>query len=213
MPSTFPQKNPPAHVSTTRRKVKCKHNFAASYVRIREEHRDGSVTVTETLTVSKRKTYPQNWPAYNQAQTNEKDKFQSLLSDLCRGIQATEESKPGRPRLPLGDAVFSSTFEVYSTFSGRRFMSDLREAETRGFIAKTPHYNSIRKIRRLRPCSSLSSITQSSRRSNPLKWILRWIPPGSPRPGFTAGLTTSTVRSGKSMSGSSATSCAVLRRM
>jgi len=39
--------------------------------------------------------------------------------------------------------IFSSVFKVYSTFSGRRFMSDLREAKERGFIAKTPHFNSI----------------------------------------------------------------------
>jgi transposase len=126
------------------RGVKCKHIFAASYVRIREQHADGSATVTETLTVtSQRTTYPQNWTAYNHAQTTEKDKFQVLLSDLCRGIQLPDESRPGRPRLPLSDALFSATFKVYSTVSGRRFMSDLREAQTRGFILKTPHYNSI----------------------------------------------------------------------
>ena len=31
-------------------------------------------------------TYKQKWPEYNAAQTNEKDKFQMLLADLCRGI-------------------------------------------------------------------------------------------------------------------------------
>jgi len=39
--------------------------------------------------------------------------------------------------------LFSATFKVYSTFSGRRFMSDLREAHKRGYIWKAPHYNSV----------------------------------------------------------------------
>src|SRR5205807_1942964 len=37
-------------------------------------HGDGTTTVTETVTVREttQKTYPQNWPAYNAAQTHEK---------------------------------------------------------------------------------------------------------------------------------------------
>jgi transposase len=128
------------------RGVTCKHIFAVTYVMKREQHADGSETVTKTLTVSattERTTYPQNWPAYNAAQMNEKSKFQSLLSDLCSGIQEPQTRKMGRPSLPLSDAIFSATFKVYSTVSGRRFMTDLREAETNGFISKAPHYNSI----------------------------------------------------------------------
>jgi transposase len=126
------------------RGTNCKHIYAAKFVIRREENADGSVTVTQSLTVSEqRTTYPQAWAAYNSAQTNEKDKFQSLLHDLCSGIQEPQVRKPGRPSLPLADALFSVTFKVYSTVSGRRFMSDLRDAQGRGFIAKTPHYNSI----------------------------------------------------------------------
>jgi transposase len=128
------------------RGVTCKHIFAVTYVMKREQHADGSETVTKTLTVTattERTTYPQNWPAYNAAQTNEKSKFQSLLADLCSGIEEPQTRKMGRPSLPLSDAIFSATFKVYSTVSGRRFMTDLREAETNGFISKAPHYNSI----------------------------------------------------------------------
>ncbi|MGA2334755.1 MAG: transposase [Terriglobales bacterium] len=128
------------------RGVRCKHIFAVSYAMTREHNADGSTTVTKTLTVTattERTSYPQNWPAYNAAQTNEKDKFQTLLSDLCRGIPEPQERKMGRPSLPLSDAIFSATFKVYSTVSGRRFMSDLRDAESNGFISKAPHYNSV----------------------------------------------------------------------
>jgi hypothetical protein len=52
----------------------------------REQHDDSSMTVTQTVTVTEiinKPTYPQDWPAYNAAQTHEKDKFLSLLHDLC----------------------------------------------------------------------------------------------------------------------------------
>jgi transposase len=130
----------------TTRGVRCKHIFAATFVLRREKGPDGTITVTESLTVSAttQTTYPQNWAAYNQAQTNEKDKFLLLLSDLCNGIPlGPKVEKNGRPRLPLSDMVFSATFKVYSTVSGRRFMTDLREAESKGHISKAPHYNSI----------------------------------------------------------------------
>jgi transposase len=127
------------------RGVKCKHIYAATFVMRREQNADGSTTVTESLTVTEtneRTTYPQKWSAYNEAQTHEQDKFQVLLSDLCSGL-VTTPAKTGRPPLPLSDAVFSVVFKVYSTVSQRRFVSDLREAHNRGFIAKVPHFNSI----------------------------------------------------------------------
>jgi transposase len=124
----------------------CKHIYAAIYVMRREENPDGSTTITEvaaTFAATPRPSYPQVWSAYNAAQTSEKDKFQSLLFDLCKGIEEFEPKKTGRPRLLLSDALFSATFKVYSTVSGRRFMTDLRAAQAKGFISKTPHYNSI----------------------------------------------------------------------
>lgn len=127
------------------RRQNCKHIYAAIYVMRRERKADGTTTVTETMAFAavERPTYPQVWSAYNAAQTNEKDKFLSLLSDLCSGIANPEQRGAGRPKLPLSDAVFSVAFKVYSTVSGRRFMSDLREAQAKGYIVSTPHYNSI----------------------------------------------------------------------
>jgi transposase len=123
----------------------CKHIYAVQYVIEREQNADGSVTVTETLTATKRTTYPQNWPAYNKAQTNEGDDFLRLLGDLCEAIEtpAPKSAKGGRPTLPLRDAVFSAVFKVYSTFSARRFTSDLRAAFAAGQISKLPHFNSV----------------------------------------------------------------------
>lgn len=128
------------------RGLKCKHIFAVEYAISRERNSDGSTTVTETVTVQKtiiKRTYPQNWTAYNAAQTHEKERFLDLLRDLCGGI--TEEARPnkGRPRLPIQDAIFAACFKVYSTFSGRRFMSDLRDATAKGYLSRLLHFNSI----------------------------------------------------------------------
>jgi transposase len=125
----------------------CKHIFAVQYRMKRIENPDGSTTTTQTVTVTqttpKKPTYRQAWPAYNRAQTNEKDKFTRLLADVCSRIQDDTPRTKGQPRLPLCDAIFSAVFKVYSTVSGRRFMSDLRDATDRGFISRTPHFNSI----------------------------------------------------------------------
>jgi transposase len=90
-----------------------------------------------------RKTYPQDWRAYNAAQTGEKAKFLDLLDDLCSGIAEPERQRNGRPPLPIHDALFAACYKIYSTVSGRRFMTDLRDAQAKGYLAKVPHYNSI----------------------------------------------------------------------
>jgi transposase len=128
------------------RGCKCKHIYAVEYVIQREQNADGSTTVRETLTVTKeRKTYKQDWPAYNKAQTNEKREFQTLLHDLCQTVPANaiQRQRRGRPSLPLSDAIFSVVFKVYCTLSARRFASDLCDAQAKGYIDKVPHFNSV----------------------------------------------------------------------
>ena len=45
--------------------------------------------------------------------------------------------------LPLRDMVFACTYKVYSGFSSRRFMSDLREAQTQEHVHTAAHFNSV----------------------------------------------------------------------
>lgn len=45
--------------------------------------------------------------------------------------------------MPLEDMIFAMCFKVYSTVSGRRFMTDLKDAHGKGYISKLPCYNSI----------------------------------------------------------------------
>jgi transposase len=144
--------DPDAHTCTcqdhAQRRCKCKHQWAAEFVMKRETtiYADGSRTVTETveLKATKKTTYAQDWPAYNAAQTNEQDQFRRLLSELCANLPTPPRSaKGGRPPIPLSDAVFAVVFKVYSTFSGRRFISDLRAAHADGQISTLPHFTSI----------------------------------------------------------------------
>jgi transposase len=126
------------------RQLRCKHIFAVEYTIKREYSTDGqteSFTETETLTV-KRATYKQDWHNYNLAQTNEKAHFLSFLYELCSGIEEPAQTF-GRPRLPLADIIFAAAFKTYSTVSGRRFVSDLRDAKAKGYLSKMPSYNSI----------------------------------------------------------------------
>ena len=90
----------------------------------------------------KRKTYPQNWPAYNAAQTSEKDTFMQLLADLCAGVEQPEYIF-GRPRLPLADMVYTGALKVYSGFSARRFTCDVQDSQRKGFIDVAPSFNSV----------------------------------------------------------------------
>lgn len=130
--------------------AKCKHLFAVEFTvrreskTVTETKADGSTktTVTETVTV-KRKTYPQDWPAYNMAQTKEKAIFLYLLHQLAQGIGSPAQYGRGQRRLPLEDMIFAMAYKVYSTVSGRRFMTDLRDAHAKGYIENLPCYNSI----------------------------------------------------------------------
>jgi transposase len=123
------------HFETTHKK--CQHIYAIEFIEKREQRPDGTEVVTKTMRV----TYGQDWPIYNEAQMHEQERFIELLRELCNGIQQPEY-KFGRPRLPLSDVIFSIVSKVYSTMSGRRFMTELREAEARQLISKSPSFAS-----------------------------------------------------------------------
>lgn len=123
------------HFETTRKK--CQHIFAVEFIVQKEQHPDGTTTTTESIKV----TYGQDWPVYNDAQTHEQERFVLLLRDLCNGIEQPAQTF-GRPRLPLADVVFGLVFRSYTTMSGRRFMSDLRDAETKELVTKSPSFTS-----------------------------------------------------------------------
>src|SRR5437870_5374400 len=64
----------------------CKHGYAVQYFMRRETAPDGTVTETRSVRV----TYPQQWAAYNLAQTTEKQAFCLLLRDLVADVPSPE---------------------------------------------------------------------------------------------------------------------------
>jgi transposase len=123
------------HFETTHKK--CQHIYAVEFIERKEKWPDGTEVVTKVMRI----TYAQDWPIYNEAQMHEQERFTELLRELCNGIEQPKY-KFGRPRLPLSDVIFSIVSKVYSTMSGRRFMTELREAETRQLISKSPSFAS-----------------------------------------------------------------------
>ena len=120
------------------RRCKCKHIHAVEYTLKKEIDQEGRTIITQTV----KKTYPQNWEAYNISQTTEKERFMELLSDITRKIRQPAYTF-GRPKNYLGDTIFSMVFKIYSTFSGRRFATDLRMAKEKELIEAITSYNTM----------------------------------------------------------------------
>ncbi len=115
----------------------CKHVYAVRFFEGKDH-----VDLTVKSDAMERPTYTQNWAAYNAAQTKEKEYFLRLLKELCAGIESPK-CKKGRPRLPLSEVVYACVTKVYTTFSGRRASTDIRDCQMHGHLNHAPHYNSI----------------------------------------------------------------------
>ncbi|CAN5156961.1 hypothetical protein BH11PLA2_BH11PLA2_42340 [soil metagenome] len=126
----------------------CKHIFAVQFTIQRELNSDGSVTETKTVTVVEKKTYSQDWAAYDKAQGREKDRVQELLHELVQVLEIPQHTGIGRVPHSIRDRVFAMVFKVYSTFSSRRFLSDMREAVKRGHMTKAMPHQKITKALR-----------------------------------------------------------------
>ena len=102
----------------------------------------GDYSIPTTSSQSQpRKTYPQNWPVYNAAQTHEQEWFVNLLRGLCDTVPQPTQTF-GRSRLLLSDVLFAIGLKVYSTMSGRRAMTDLKDAQAKGLLDNPPSFTS-----------------------------------------------------------------------
>jgi transposase len=140
-----------------KRGLPCKHIFAVEFTKAREansEPRDApqvQVSVVKLATnrapeetVAPRKTYKQDWPAYNTAQIHEKERFLGLLHELCAGVPSPAANpKGGCTPVPMADRAFACAFKVYTTISGRRASTDMRDARDKGHLSRAPHYSGV----------------------------------------------------------------------
>ena len=120
------------------RHKKCKHIYAVEFYIKKQIDEKGNVTTTKGVKIS----YSQDWKAYDQSQTNEKLLFMKMLRELS-DFSEQPEYKFGRPSLPLSELIFASAMKVYSTFSLRRFMSDIKIAREMNLIDSVPCYASV----------------------------------------------------------------------
>lgn len=120
------------------RGIRCKHIFAVDITISKQIDAKGNTIITTT----KRVQYPQNWSAYNLSQITEKEVFMKLINDLCKDIDEPLY-RFGRPQLSMKDMIFASTLKVYTTFSLRRFMTDMRTALEKGYITQNCSYSSV----------------------------------------------------------------------
>ena len=121
----------------TMRVLPCKHIYAVQIRIAQQLSRNGPK-------LKERPTYPQNWGAYNKAQTQEKNMFMKLLHELCLTLpEEVHEKRKGRPTLSMSDMIFSSGLKTYTTFSLRRFMTDINAAKYLSYVKHVPHFTMV----------------------------------------------------------------------
>ncbi len=88
--------------------------------------------------------YPQDWQAYNKAQTNEFAMFQDFLIEILDSLIETKTPcRQGRPFNDFKEMIYCCIMRSYYGKSSRRSVSFLDYAIARGYISKKPHFNTI----------------------------------------------------------------------
>ena len=107
--------------------------------------KEGRVPLSEEgeMTAGSCRRYPRDWRAYNGAQVSEVTEVKALLGGLADLINLMEcrfqgPRGRGRPRFPLGHAVFAVVLKVFSGLSSRRFESVLAESVKLGYLRSLP---------------------------------------------------------------------------
>lgn len=130
----------------------CKHILAVQITLVRELNgtavkQDAVKQDIETPPLSwPKKTYQQDWPNYDLAQQNERSEFRRLLADLCGTLpqRASQKgTKGGNAFAALSNVIFAAVYKIYSGMSGRRFATELREAQEMGFVSQAVHHSTI----------------------------------------------------------------------
>ncbi len=89
------------------------------------------------------KKYTQDWPAYNKAKVNEKILFLEIINELLNQIDFKREKSVGRPRANLRDLIFCCAIQSYSGLASRRAIADINIVNSKNYIDKIYHFNTI----------------------------------------------------------------------
>ena len=92
-----------------------------------------------------KKTFQRNWHSYNLFQMEELKYFQEIaFRYINQNIQNQARNQiKGRPSTNRKDMIFCCLLKIYFNKSSRRLTSILKDAETNGWIEKTPHFTTI----------------------------------------------------------------------
>lgn len=119
----------------------CKHIYAVEIKVMKWFDSNGNYGTEITI----KKTWTQNWVAYDKSQKEEKVRFMELYKDLLESVEEPTYTF-GRPKIARRDMLFASALKVYTQFSLRRFQSDLAIAKEKGFIGHTASFTGIGKF-------------------------------------------------------------------
>ena len=166
-----------------------KHIIAARLASERDH--GGKAPPMDMNEVPKKKTYAQNWPLYNLAQTTEKHHIQILLHDLCRGVKELPQPKTGRRPHTTRDRIFTMVYKVYSTFSARRFQCDLQDAHGKGYRENTIPGNKVANFMEDAALTPILKdlIVQSSRPLAAVETVFARVERAFPRRASSGGMT------------------------
>ena len=117
---------------------KCKHLYAVEFTMKREVNPDGTVTETKTRDLHGEDHVQARLARLQPRAEHRKGPPARTALRPLPGFDEPDRTGAG-PQAAYGQAIRSSrcVFKVYSTFSSRRFSSDLREAHERGFLSET----------------------------------------------------------------------------
>ena len=114
---------------------KCSHLFAVENHWLFDPFED-----VAPVKAKKRRSYPQNWPKYDEAERMIASQFPVLLSQLA-DMSVQPEHRMGRRQLAVADKIFGCVYKVYYGKGVREFMGYLDTARRAGHVHNVPHYN------------------------------------------------------------------------
>jgi transposase len=119
----------------SKREESCKHIFACMAL-------FRGIDYTDSANPRPRKTYRQNWPAYDRGQTEEMRLVDSLLKDIVSEVPDLPRapSLPGPAPLPLREELMLAILKVYSGMSARRAVGVHRNVADRGLLTHVPSF-------------------------------------------------------------------------
>ena len=120
--------------------------FMDWYHSIQKAHKERQKTMFDYVPkpYGEKRTYSQDWTAYDLAKTNEDQLLKQLLRELLFLAEVDEpKTSVGRKGYSKSDRIFCATIRAYANSSMRKTESMLKDLKRLGYIRKVPCFKSI----------------------------------------------------------------------